>query len=356
MSVKSVFAWMLLVFALSLCSGLPNCQTLEPTAPKSEEDDHCLLSVKAVTYKAPVAATEEREMTLEDKHRPASPSADVRGMHIKAHHSTMPVVAWRAFEALADQKRDLLEKGSEEGAEPFNPDVRGSVFEAVDVSLPLEPPILKHYRQTGSGQGDKNIVGLQELTRGGRQCVVYGIGIADDSHFEQQMQDLGCETHAFDCTIHSDSPAVAGKTFKFHPWCIGHRSNVSFDQNVYAKKEDKDSLQFKGLSETMKELGHSHIDLLKFDIEGFEWQLFQSQILTSANPPEQLSFELHTQKANPYYVPKDNVHDKGYVEVNRLFKTLFDMGYRVTSKELNSGDPACAEFVAIKVDQDRDDA
>jgi hypothetical protein len=268
---------------------------------------------------------------------------EVKAMHIKAHHSSMPEVAWRAFEALADQKRALLEEGSKEGANP-----RGSsVFEAVEVSLPLEPPVLKHSRNFGAGQGDKNIVGLSQLTRGGRQCIVYGIGIADDSSFEQQMQNLGCETHAFDCTIGPSAPAVAGRSFKFHNWCIGQKGNVSFKSNVYLQTDA--SMEFKTLTETMHELGHSHVDLLKFDIEGFEWQLFQSQILDNTNPPEQLSFELHTQKANPAYVPRENTYDKGYVQVNKLFRSLHDMGYRVTSKEINSGDPACAEFIAVKV-------
>merc|ERR1719498_2078060 len=258
-------------------------------------------------------------------------------MHIKAHRTSMPEVAWRAFEALAEEKRALLEKGSADGAHLASD--RDSVFKSVEVSLPLEPPVLKHPRNTGAGQGDKNIVGLQQLTRGGRQCIVYGMGIADDSSFEQQMQTMGCETHAFDCTVDPSSSVVKGRDFKFHHWCIGQKGNVSMQNNVYVK-DDPNSFQFKSLPETMKELGHSHIDLLKFDIEGFEWQLFETQILKNPNPPEQLSFELHTQKANPAYVPQQNVKDKGYPEVNKLFRSLYDIGYRVTSKEINSGDPA----------------
>jgi len=274
-------------------------------------------------------------------------SKDMLSMYSRAHYDSMPLVAWRAFEALADEKRELLEKGSAKDAKPQE---SRDVFEAVEVSLPLEPPVLQHERSAGAGQGDKNIVGANQLTRGGRRCVVYGMGIADDSSFEQRMQGMGCETHAFDCTVSPSAPAVAGKSFAFHHWCIGDKSHVSMKDNAYVKG-DQDKLVFKSLSETMAELNHTYIDLLKFDIEGFEWQLFDSQILTNGNPPEQLSFELHTQKANPAYVPQGNVHDKGYVEVNRLFRSLYDLGYRVTSKELNSGDPACAEFVAVNVNK-----
>lgn len=303
----------------------------------AESDTTSLLSYKsAVTF----AASQHAE------------SRDVQGMRARAKHDYMPDVAWRAFEAVGEAKRQLLEAGSAETAQPMHPEIKGSVFEAVEVSLPLEPPILKHPRDTGSGQGDKNIVGLGQLTRGGRKCIVYGMGIADDSSFEQQMQQHGCETHAFDCTVDPKAPSVANKKFNFHHWCIGSHDNVSFAGNTYVNGDrgsltSEKKMQFKTLAETMKDLGHTYIDLLKFDIEGFEWPLFKTELLTIANPPEQLSFELHTQKANPAYVPQFNVRDKGYVQVNRLFRSLYDIGYRVTSKELNNGDPACAEFVAI---------
>jgi len=262
--------------------------------------------------------------------------------------SSMPPVAWRAFESLAEQKRQKLELGCSPGAAPAAPQVRGSVFEAVEISLPLLPPIIDHDPAYGAGQAQKNIVGMRQMTRGGRRCVAYGLGIAGDSSFEMQMQQAGCETHAFDCTVDPNDPAVAGKPFQFHHWCIGQRSNVSFQGNVYVKNH-AETMQFKTLAQTMAELGHTYVDLLKFDIEGFEWNLFATEILPSSNPPEQISFELHTQKANPAYVPQSLVHDKGYAQVNQLFRSLYDKGYRVASKELNSGDPACAEFVALNV-------
>merc|ERR1712039_719537 len=89
----------------------------------------------------------------------------------------------------------------------------GANFEAVQLSLPLAPPIIKHDPAVGDGEGDKNIVGLQLLGKGKKRCVVYGMGIAWESNFEQQMAREGCETHAFDCTVDPASPVVAGKSF-----------------------------------------------------------------------------------------------------------------------------------------------
>merc|ERR1712137_927535 len=108
------------------------------------------------------------------------------------------------------------------------------------------------------------------------------------------------------------------------------------------------SVQFKKLSETMQLLGHDSVDVLKFDIEGFEWKLFQSEILGLKSLPRQLAFELHTQGSKPIAVPPHLVRGKDFVEVNRLFLALHDVGYRVVSKEMNIYDDKCAEFVLVQ--------
>mmetsp|Transcript_128503 Transcript_128503/g.410939 ORF Transcript_128503/g.410939 Transcript_128503/m.410939 type:complete len:111 (-) Transcript_128503:302-634(-) len=99
----------------------------------------------------------------------------------------------------------------------------------------------------------------------------------------------------------------------------------------------------------MAELGHENVDLLKFDIEGFEWGLFEQDFYGCSVRPMQLSFELHTEKANPVCVPKTAVAGRGFAAVNKLFSKLYGFGYRVVSKELNDGDHACAEFVWLNV-------
>jgi hypothetical protein len=272
----------------------------------------------------------------------------------------LPATILQAISDNARQQRLKLLFGSEQGASPQNAKAEGkaSVFEAVSVALPLAPPILDHTPISDSNdhvnfeEVPKNIAATQELTKLGKKCVVYGLGIATNSEFESKMANLGCETHAFDCSISSKSPAVFKKPFTFHHWCIGKKDKVSFKGNWYVENNagNQDDMQFKSLSETMELLGHDHISLLKFDIEGFEWGLFENEILKSHQLPEQLAFELHTAGANPTYVPKENTEGKDYVAVNRLFLKLFDKGYRVISKEVNSGDHACAEFVLMNVD------
>jgi len=94
-------------------------------------------------------------------------------------------------------------------------------------------------------------------------------------------------------------------------------------------------------------LQHEVVDLIKFDIEGFEWKLLDT-VIKSEHLPKQLAFELHTRHANANYVPAHLVIDKGEEAVLRLFGQLWTLGYRVVSKEINSGDLRCAEFVLYR--------
>lgn len=67
--------------------------------------------------------------------------------------------------------------------------------------------------------------------------------------------------------------------------------------------------------------------------------------------PMQLSFELHTQGANPGPVKKSLVAGKGHAAVNQLFLRLMDAGYGVVAGEVNVQDDYCAEFVVVRMDK-----
>ena len=164
-------------------------------------------------------------------------------------------------------------------------------------------------------------------------CLVYGIGISDNSDFEALLARR-CEVHAFDCTVPVDAPAVLNKSFTFHRVCIGDNPHIS--ATSYGRKHNS-SLSFESLSHVMGRLGHKRLDVLKFDIEGAEWELFRTTLLAAPDIPlpSQLLFELHTVGANPKYVPPDMVAGKDKHAVNWLFATLWHLGYRVYSKEIN---------------------
>lgn len=270
----------------------------------------------------------------------------------------LPSIVARAFQDVARGAHASLQRGAADWSIPEHPEEPGSTFEAIQIALPLASPIIKHSPSDGVGLGDKNIVGEGVLAQLGHDCVVYGIGLSPifavkGPAFEQEMGMIGCEVHVFDCSVSPFDLNVLFSPWQFHNWCIGSPASAAaraYGNGALARMglSDAADLPFKSMNDTMAELGHSHVTLLKFDVEGFEWELFEDELLSSPNPPDQLSFELHTQGAKPEYVPPQNVAGKGYREVNRLFLALWDLGYMVASKELNIGDPACAEFVLVR--------
>lgn len=230
-------------------------------------------------------------------------------------------------------------------------------FEAIEIDLPLSPPLIDHVPVEGgidewtAGFGGKNLVNFPAL-KAKDDCVVYAIGIANNANFEEDMATkTGCEVHAFDCTVTPESKAykhaVEGTHFHFHQWCIGsHNSEKRLDEKAWQYMPNE-KMVFKTLAQTIAELGHTHIDVLKFDIEGFEWQLFENELLKGIAKPVQMMFELHTEGAKPWSVPVNNVKGRANKEVNNLFLQLHKLGYRVASKELNQDDKACGEFVVV---------
>ena len=73
----------------------------------------------------------------------------------------------------------------------------------------------------------------------------------------------------------------------------------TFDTENY---EDTFQLEVKTLQTTMQELGHTHIDVLKLDVEGSEYQFLESAIDAYDCPPvAQMSIEWHHYSFDPRY-------------------------------------------------------
>ena len=87
----------------------------------------------------------------------------------------------------------------------------------------------------------------------------YSIGSNNEYEFEEQMvESTKCQIYVFNSTlIPKKSPAIADRT-DFKRWCVGPRE-VTIDGRT-----------FKKLPAIQAALGHSEIDLLKMDIEGYE--------------------------------------------------------------------------------------
>lgn len=194
---------------------------------------------------------------------------------------------------------------------------------------------------------DKFIVAPNAIKHLQKKYVVYGAGIANNPSFENYMNyDLGADVYAFDCT-------VAGKrnwgTLKFYQWCIGTPKNL--DSSSYAKDVVNKKLEFYTLGQLKAKLNHTHIDMLKIDIEGCEWDLLYEEIVRGKDEdlPTQLLFELHTEGADWRWVPEAIVKGKKRQQVDQLILDLYGRGYRVFHVEMNDGDNYCAEIGLYRV-------
>ncbi len=129
-----------------------------------------------------------------------------------------------------------------------------------------------------------------------KDMVMYSFGIGTDCSFDLEMiQKYGINVYAFDPSpasidyIESQSHGFP-KQFRFYPWGIWN-----FDGTIEMQVKDAsqhsvvridgsapyDSFPVYTLETIMKKLGHTKIDILKIDVEGSEWVVFE-KILRAA--------------------------------------------------------------------------
>ncbi len=140
------------------------------------------------------------------------------------------------------------------------------------------------------------------------ESVVYSFGIGEDISFDLALiERLGCTVHAFDPTPKSIRWVRSQKlppTFILHEYGLAaHDGTVTFyaprnpdhvSHTVVkgAQGDEAITVPVKRLSTIMRELGHDHVDLLKMDIEGAEYDVVEDILSCGANI-RQLLVEYH---------------------------------------------------------------
>lgn len=142
------------------------------------------------------------------------------------------------------------------------------------------------------------------------KSVIYSFGVGEDISFDEALiKEFGCKVFAFDPTpksIEWIKNRNIPLEFTFFPYGIddhtgvvefllpkndNHVSGSVINQiNVDEKKTVKAPM--KCLSDIVKELGHSYLDIVKIDIEGSEYKVLES-ILSAPVEIDQILIEIH---------------------------------------------------------------
>lgn len=166
------------------------------------------------------------------------------------------------------------------------------------------------------GDGGKWVCGIERLATK-KSCVVYSIGINHESSFERDLllRTNNCEVWGYDFSVERFGPEVADdpsllRRAHFAPYALSGRDAHGPNDNpkMYTLR-------------TLMELnGHNYIDILKVDIEGWEFDTLQALIrpyLEAGEPLPfgQLQLEVH-------------VWDKKFTEFMKWWETLEEGGLR----------------------------
>ena len=166
------------------------------------------------------------------------------------------------------------------------------------------------------------------------------------------LKKTKCQVHTFDCTgqVARFTKIPNSDRQHFHHICLGGMEQ----KGLGSGKACKSSASLCGDTMTLEQiqslLGHSKIDLLKIDIEGWEWPIFDIEH-TNANMPMQVLMEVH------YTVGINDgtrgvVHDhamRSAMDIIRLQSHLLGFGYVVVNKDDNPWCAHCTELTLVRV-------
>lgn len=176
-------------------------------------------------------------------------------------------------------------------------------------------------------------------------CVVYSIGGNNQWEFELDvLAKTPCEVHTFDCTGNITRFQVPeNPRLHFHHICLG------------TENKENDTGEFWTLNKMTDTLNHKQIDLLKVDIEGYEFPLFQSwpnrehKTYERTVLPMQVLVEVHYQTQMPELSNWHRGDWKYVTDMVNLQEHLLKMGYATIFRDDNRFCPHCSELTLVRV-------
>jgi len=188
------------------------------------------------------------------------------------------------------------------------------------------------------GDGAKMVCNPHHLKQQ-KSCLYYGFGVDGEVYFDEAWtawlkdEGLTCDMHAFDpvdgVTQGSMPAHLKAMNVAFHPWGLNDKDgnfSIGWSQHM-------------GFTlETIKaRLGHSGrtIDILKLDIEGSEWAVF-NHIFANCERARPVAHQILVELHSPHIS-----------KLLDLVETWDRCGYRIFSKDLNYYCLHCVELAVV---------
>lgn len=168
-----------------------------------------------------------------------------------------------------------------------------------------------------------------------QKSIIYSFGIGEDISFDKAIiENHNCQVFGFDPTPKSiiwiknqNLPA----NFNFYDFGISNKSgfvefylprNPEYISGSYIIQKnvnimDKIVVKMKSFEDIINELGHKHIDILKMDIEGAEYDVIDC-ILNTRIPINQFLIEFH-----------ERLFENGKVQTENVIEKLKSNGYGI---------------------------
>lgn len=178
----------------------------------------------------------------------------------------------------------------------------------------------------------------------GRKCVVYSFGIQNETSYEEEiLRRTECELCGYDFSVKGFPESVQR----------GYGERLQFGKVGVSEGEtgvDEQGVEYWSLADLMRENGHEFIDVLKMDVEGYEFGAL-SQLVKDVGeggvlPVGQLLVEIHLGS------------ERTFGEVVRWWEELERAGLRAVWTEPNllivtgggwDGMPRYAEYTFVNV-------
>ncbi|EFJ42522.1 hypothetical protein VOLCADRAFT_97395 [Volvox carteri f. nagariensis] len=161
-----------------------------------------------------------------------------------------------------------------------------------------------------------------------------------DRFEEAILNETRCKVATLDCTVEGKK---LSDRHSFHKLCVGSAAAAQRDP------------AFVTYSQFISALGEHKIDILKIDVESFEFPLFGEWREHSRSLPEQIAVEVHWHEAYLRNFEADlQSHwgrgEFGVTDLALFFLHLANLGYGIVSQEINEFCPSCSEFTLVRVE------